>query len=842
MKTFVTNLILLTLLLSATPSNAADKTPGSKDSASKEEIVRVIMEADDRFSEGEYSSAETLYKRLTIIAPKNREGFLGLGRIEFLRGDSKQALAHFKQAVAVSPQSAPAHFELGSTLLSIGKLNDALKELMLADELDPRRPEIQYRLSQARSLVDASRLTPRSGTVKVPERLFGLRGGGSRPPVAQPGSATTPPSDASATPSQTTSSGTTSAPGAAETPPSVSTTTPSPSDPPASVPPSTSSATPSASDASATPSQSTASAIPSGAPSTPEPLSVLTGSVKGAAAPSTTLKPGTIAPPAPISSSPKNPQTALKDPTALPTGMDNLDIDQTSEVSLVYRLITSGRVEETMAQGLQALKQQPDNASLRYQIGLMYKVRGEIEKAIETFEQTLKYDHTHTQSLSQLTELFISRHEMEKAKATATRWVAADPDNPNAHFSLAWNHVVEREFKDALPHMRAAAQLDPRNTDLLNHLGLVLRELGDDQQAAVYFQRALVLAPASPAPRLNLAMIDLYDQRNPEARELIKPLLANPTVTPHVRSVEALIDAREGRTAEAEKKANEVIKNVPQSTIASLALAVVARDQGRLDEAATILETSYKRNDKNALVIHGLAEVYLAQGKTDKAIEFAKIAHERSPNKFLIAKTLALSLAKSNNTVVALETIKKMRELGDDPDKLFLLEANILDAANDRDGALKHYLALAEKQPDNNDVALKIAHLYFIDRKFKNAELVIDAVLSRAEEHNQARLLKAQILYELKDYKTSLRQVQLVKPDQDLDYETECLTARASFKLRRYSEAAQLFKCAREKQPLKTDDLVMLARALRETDAAAEADQILSEMKSVKFQTKRNQG
>ncbi len=753
MKSLVTNLILLALLWSANGYAVAAESSIGESQPSKEEIVRLIMEADTRFSEGEYASAEALYKRVISIAPKNREGYLGLGRIEFLHGDSAQALEHFKKAVSVSPQSAPAHFELGSTLLSIGKLNEALVQLTLASELDPQRPEIQYRLSQARSLVEASRLTPQSGTVRIPERWAGLRGPGTTRPD-----------------------------------------TPAPAD-------------------------------------------------RGTAGGGTAVKPkpGTISPPTTIGSAPKNPQTNLKDPTALPTRLDSLNIDQTSEVSLVYRLITSGRVEETMVQGLHALKQQPDNASLRYQIGLMYKVRGDIDKAIETFEETLKYDPEHTQSLAQLTELFISRHEMEKAKEIATRWVAADPDNPNAHFSLAWAYVVERTFKEALPHMREAAQLDPRNTDLLNHLGLVLREMGDDHQAAVYFERALVLAPASAAPRLNLAMIDIYDQRNQEARDMIKPLLDNIAVTPHVRSVESLINARDGRLSDAEAEARDVLKSSPQNPIAALALAVVAREKGNLDEAATILETSYNNNPKNVLVIHGLAEVYLAQGKTDKAIEFATIAHKRSPNKFLIAKTLALALAKANNTVVALDTIKQMRELGDDPDKLFLLEATILDAANDREGALKHYQSLADKQPDNNDIAMKVAHLYFVDRKWKNADLIVDSVLSRSPNHNQARLLKAAILYELKDYKGSLRQVQLVKPDDDLDYEMTCLTARASFRLKRYSEAAQLFKSARKRQNLSTEDLIMLARALRETDETTEADEILSKVKSVKFEAKRHQ-
>src|SRR5262249_42771987 len=89
------------------------------------------------------------------------------------------------------------------------------------------------------------------------------------------------------------------------------------------------------------------------------------------------------------------------------------DIDKTSEVRLVYRLITSGRVEEALKQGLAALKLQPDNAGLKYQLGLMYKVQGDLDKAIESFQEALKDEPDHTPSLSQLASVFISRNEIQ---------------------------------------------------------------------------------------------------------------------------------------------------------------------------------------------------------------------------------------------------------------------------------------------------------------------------------------------------------------------------------------------------------------------------------------------
>lgn len=682
---------------SPAPQKPVATKPATQIASVAKELVRVLIEAGDRFAEGEYDKAISGYMKLIQVAPKSPEGYMGLGRIALLRGDHKAAIGYFARAVGLVPRSADAHFELGSSQLSMGNVSEAVKELTRASDLDPNRPEIQYRLSQARALIDATKAS-------MPDR----------------------------------------------------------------------------------------------------------------------------------------------DRNALPSALTNMDdnnssgIDQSSEVSMVFRLITSGRVEEAIAQGLNALKAQPDNASLQYQLGLMYKVTGDIDKAIDTFEQAIKNDPDHTQALAQLTSLYLSRNQVDKAREEAQLWVKADPVNPTAQFSLAWTYIVARSFRQALPCLRTAAQLDPRNAEILNHLGLTLRELGLNDEAKTMFDRAMAINPEAQSPRLNLLMVELYDGNVRKAYDMIQPLLVVQPVSIRVQSVSALINARLGNFDKAKKQALDVLKRVPDQPLASLALAEANTKTGNFEEAATILETSLKSQPNNAFLLNGLAETFLSQGKVDRAIEYAQRAYKIAPDKFKIGKTLITTLAQEHRIDEALTILKDMRLRGIETNRLTLLEGEILEGSKDADAALKFYLELMAKQPDNDLVAIKAAQLYLNLKKPKNAQSILEAVLARSPSNELAHLTMAKLQWSNKKYDRAYTEANAATrtTDGEIAVDALAIAARSSFKLKRYEEAAQEFRSLRSQRELSGEDLVMLARSLKEIKLPDEATQVLAVASQIQPQSR----
>ena len=66
------------------------------------------------------------------------------GQAEAGRGRLKDAIADFRRSLAVSPQYAPVHFQLGWTLLRLHRLDEAQKQFDQAIALDPKFPDSYF--------------------------------------------------------------------------------------------------------------------------------------------------------------------------------------------------------------------------------------------------------------------------------------------------------------------------------------------------------------------------------------------------------------------------------------------------------------------------------------------------------------------------------------------------------------------------------------------------------------------------------------------------------------------------------------------------------------------------
>ncbi len=94
-------------------------------------------------------------RALLALKPDCRDGHLAMGMM-LQRDQPAQAIAEFEKALETDPEFPDAHYHLATTLLRIGKIEDALSHYNAVIELDPRHAEAyQYR---ARVLAQLGRL------------------------------------------------------------------------------------------------------------------------------------------------------------------------------------------------------------------------------------------------------------------------------------------------------------------------------------------------------------------------------------------------------------------------------------------------------------------------------------------------------------------------------------------------------------------------------------------------------------------------------------------------------------------------------------------------------------
>jgi adenylate cyclase len=94
------------------------------------------------------SSAERLARQAVAIDGADAEARSRLGWALCRRGDYEAARAETERALSMSPNLALAHAVLGQTLVFSGRPEEGVEALRTSIRLDPRAPELRFRLNQ----------------------------------------------------------------------------------------------------------------------------------------------------------------------------------------------------------------------------------------------------------------------------------------------------------------------------------------------------------------------------------------------------------------------------------------------------------------------------------------------------------------------------------------------------------------------------------------------------------------------------------------------------------------------------------------------------------------------
>lgn len=158
----------------------------------------------------------------------------------------------------------------------------------------------------------------------------------------------------------------------------------------------------------------------------------------------------------------------------------------------------------TTSQLQQAIKLNPQDPALRYELGNLYLQSDQANEAVTCYSAALKLSPNHPQILLQLGNAYSTLGEFGEAAKYFQKSTQADPTNVAAHFNLG---NVLRELgqpEQAASSYHTALKFDPRDADTHNNLGNVLRESGRLDEAIACYKTALRLNPALHHAKVHL--------------------------------------------------------------------------------------------------------------------------------------------------------------------------------------------------------------------------------------------------------------------------------------------------------------------------------------------------
>lgn len=94
------------------------------------------------------------------------------------------------------------------------------------------------------------------------------------------------------------------------------------------------------------------------------------------------------------------------------------------------------------------LTMNPNNFEAAYQLGLSYKTQGELQKAIDFFEQTVQLSPNYAAALRDLGTVYLQSNNEAKARPVLEKSAAINPNDADTHFQLSrlYNLTGEREL------------------------------------------------------------------------------------------------------------------------------------------------------------------------------------------------------------------------------------------------------------------------------------------------------------------------------------------------------------------------------------------------------------
>lgn len=171
------------------------------------------------------------------------------------------------------------------------------------------------------------------------------------------------------------------------------------------------------------------------------------------------------------------------------------------------RLFDEGKLNEAEPVLSEVITRNPRYADVHNKLGIIYNLRGDMEKAAEHFEHALELNPRYTEASLNLAVTYNDLGEFKKAQevfSMAAQIAHPDPGalDPfiagklaNEHFKLG-NMYLEFNMNDeAITEYTKAIKLHPRLPDIHTKLGIALRNKGLIDDAVAHFSKAKAINP-----------------------------------------------------------------------------------------------------------------------------------------------------------------------------------------------------------------------------------------------------------------------------------------------------------------------------------------------------------
>ncbi|NOY84713.1 MAG: tetratricopeptide repeat protein [Nitrospirae bacterium] len=264
-----------------------------------------------------------------------------------------------------------------------------------------------------------------------------------------------------------------------------------------------------------------------------------------------------------------------------------------------------------------AIQIDPENASYKYKLALVYLKRGEVselKKAFQLLDESIRLDANNVDAHLKAGMLYLISNAFKEARKKGMHVIEKEPDNLEGYLLLGNAYAGEEEFPQAIRIMKQAIDLKPKQINLHLNLALFYQLNKDMASAEASYKHALEIDENSIDAHLALANFYQSTHDDQQAKKLL----------------------------------SKSIEMDPENIEIRLNLASFYAEKDQKEDAEKILRAATEMGPKNSSAWIALGDLYLSSDKEDLAIEQYKHALKIDEDAIIAKKKLIILFFKTN--------------------------------------------------------------------------------------------------------------------------------------------------------------------------------------------------
>jgi tetratricopeptide (TPR) repeat protein len=388
----------------------------------------------------------------------------------------------------------------------------------------------------------------------------------------------------------------------------------------------------------------------------------------------------------------------------------------------------------------------PDLAVAHNQLGILAMQRGRNSEAEAAFKKAIAGDPQYADAQSNLGVLYAREGKDSEAAAQYQQAIVSDPKYTKAYVNLGLLLAQHGQVAQGEQQLRAAIQINPEDPGAYTALGMIQGKSGRAAEAVESFRKAVALQPNSADAHLNLgiALVDQYDRTNG-----FKEFSEAARLDPHSAAVHYNLGRFYFETAkyeEARKELEEAVRLEPNHALALYFLALASKQDNDLDRSDALFEKVLALQPGNPDAQFLLGQNLEHQGKPAEAVTHWKLALQADPNYSQALYNLARALRKSNDPEAQqyqdrYDTLQKNQQISDRVQQLgnFALEASNAQNWPQAFEQMKEALDLCGQCAEAAHLHKNLGMMYVRTGKLDQAQKELETALQLNPDDNDAK-------------------------------------------------------------------------------------------------------